>query len=177
MVAARHLSHFGYSPALVIPKLAKAPLFQGLQRQLEQLGLPISTQVPSSEQMESYALVVDGIFGFSFKGWRGSGKDAPYDQAVKQLAELETPVVSIDIPSGWHVEDGPVEPPAISPQMLISLTAPKLCARHFRGESHYLGGRFVTPQLQEHFNLTLPAYPGSEQCVKIIDHDTSSAHL
>lgn len=83
---------------------------------------------------------------------------------------------SIDIPSGWHVENGPqtiedrqssneIQP--IKPELLISLTAPKLCAKHFRGKYHYLGGRFVPPTLQQKYDLNLIAYPGTETCVKI----------
>lgn len=33
----------------------------------------------------------------------------------------------------------------LSPDMLVSLTAPKLCARFFEGRYHYNGGRFVPP--------------------------------
>lgn len=40
----------------------------------------------------------------------------------------------------------------LRPDLLISLTAPKLCARYFRGRHHFLGGRFVTPCV-----LCLPA--------------------
>jgi NAD(P)H-hydrate epimerase len=41
-------------------------------------------------------------------------------------------IVSVDIPSGWHVENGPVGGSSIAPDMLVSLTAPKLAARHFQ---------------------------------------------
>lgn len=80
---------------------------------------------------------------------------------------------SVDIPSGWHVENGPSPPDAetglhaISPDMLISLTAPKLCAKHFHGKYHYLGGRFVPPTLQQKYELNLIEYPGTETCVEI----------
>ncbi|KAG4038735.1 hypothetical protein PC123_g25702, partial [Phytophthora cactorum] len=57
----------------------------------------------------------------------------------------------------------------LEPQMLISLTAPKLCAKFFTGPDkiHYVGGRFVPKSLAEEFNLELPEYPGAEQCVKL----------
>ena len=37
----------------------------------------------------------------------------------------------------------------LEPQMLISLTAPKVCAKYFTGidKSHYVGGRFVPMQV------------------------------
>lgn len=50
---------------------------------------------------------------------------------------------------GWDVENGPPAEDsgvaAIEPCALISLTAPKLCAKHFKGKYHFLGGRFVPP--------------------------------
>lgn len=58
------------------------------------------------------------------------------------------PVVSVDIPSGWHVEEGDVEGDGLRPEMLVSLTAPKRAARLFAGRHHYLGGRFVPPQIR-----------------------------
>jgi NAD(P)H-hydrate epimerase len=44
------------------------------------------------------------------------------------------PIVSVDIPSGWDVESGPVAAAgdALAPDMLVSLTAPKLAAKHFK---------------------------------------------
>ena len=56
------------------------------------------------------------------------------------------PVVSVDIPSGWHVENGDEEGNGVRPDMLVSLTAPKLGAKQFNGV-HYLGGRFVPPAI------------------------------
>ncbi|RMX67184.1 hypothetical protein DD238_002397 [Peronospora effusa] len=57
----------------------------------------------------------------------------------------------------------------LEPQMLISLTAPKVCAKYFTGtgKSHYVGGRFVPMSLAEEFNLELPGYSGVEQCMKL----------
>ena len=31
--------------------------------------------------------------------------------------------------------------------MLVSLSAPKLGAKHFQGRHHYIGGRFIPPQI------------------------------
>lgn len=80
---------------------------------------------------------------------------------------------SIDIPSGWDVENGPTPSTdnkgleAIAPELLISLTAPKLCAKHFNGKYHFLGGIFVPPALQTKYDLNLISYPGTECCVEI----------
>ena len=45
------------------------------------------------------------------------------------------------IPLGLHAGNG------LRPDMLVSLTAPKLGARFFDGRFHYLGGRFVPPAI------------------------------
>ena len=55
----------------------------------------------------------------------------------------------------------------IQPDILISLTAPKLCAKQFRGRHHWLGGRFVPPALAQKYSLNLPEYPGADQVVLI----------
>ena len=69
------------------------------------------------------------------------------------------------IVSGWDVEKP--DPDGLQPEVLISLTAPKLCAKHFKGRYHYLGGRFVPPDLAKKYNLSLPPYPGIEVCQEL----------
>ena len=66
---------------------------------------------------------------------------------------------------GWHVEQG--DPDGIQPEMLVSLTAPKLCTKLFRGKRHYLGGRFVPPDLAKKYQLSIPPYPGTECVVEL----------
>ena len=66
---------------------------------------------------------------------------------------------------GWDVENG--NPEGIQPEFLVSLTAPKKCALLFKGKHHYLGGRFVPPDLAKKYELNLPPYPGSEVCLEI----------
>lgn len=60
-------------------------------------------------------------------------------------------VISVDIPSSWNVETGPPsrdeggqEKAYFEPDALVSLTAPKLGSKWFKGR-HLLGGRFVPP--------------------------------
>lgn len=69
--------------------------------------------------------------------------------------------------SGWDIEAGPPESCAINPEFLISLTAPKKCAKLYKGQYHYLGGRFVPPDLAKKYELNLPPYPGSDSCVEL----------
>lgn len=37
----------------------------------------------------------------------------------------------------------------------------------FRGKRHFLGGRFVPPDLAAKYQLNLPAYPGTEAVVEL----------
>ena len=162
LVAARHLGHFGYSPSIVYPKASSKDLFQRLVSQCRALDVPLSDTLPDALDA-SFDLVLDGIFGFSFKG----SIRAPFDTVVRDLKASSLPILSIDIPSGWHVEDGNVSGEGLEPDALISLTAPKLCAKSFSGKYHFLGGRFVPPGIARKYNLSLPAYPGAEQVVRL----------
>ena len=53
----------------------------------------------------------------------------------------------------------------LDPEVLISILAPKLCAKRFRGKYHFLGGRFVPFDLAKKYDLRLPPYLGTE-CVQ-----------
>ena len=102
-----------------------------------------------------YDFVMDAMFGFGFQG----PLRAPFDSIVESLKGAGVPLMSIDVPSGWHVDKGSADRHSIiykfciahivcefitlvlgnqdgaglEPHVLISLTAPKLCSRHFRG--------------------------------------------
>ncbi|KAB7497644.1 NAD(P)H-hydrate epimerase [Armadillidium nasatum] len=111
---------------------------------------------------KTYAAVVDALFGFSFK----PPVRPLFEPILDALSQTKVPVASVDIPSGWNVETGP--PPdaaSLNPDMLISLTAPKLCSKYFKGRFHYLGGRFVPPKLEEKYELNLPSYEAADQVV------------
>lgn len=176
LVAARHLHHFGYTVSCCYPKRTDKQLYKNLVTQCSTLGVrfleieevlaqPLSTQAD---------VVVDSLFGFSFKGTPRPPFDGLIKAMVKNIddgsdaAALQRPIiVAVDIPSGWDVEQGDVSHSGLSPDMLVSLTSPKFCARYFKGAHHYLGGRFVPPQIVEKYNLKLPEYPGVSQCVRI----------
>lgn len=161
---------FGYEPTILIPKIStSSPLFAGLVAQLQDLDVPFIKDVPSQEAMKKdYDFIIDAIFGFSFDS-KGTIRP-PFDTILSRLKfdpEMP-PILSIDIPSGWDVEKGDVLNLGMKPDTLVSLTAPKLCAKYFTGRNHYLGGRFLPPKVAEQFNLTnLPQYQGSSQIVKI----------
>lgn len=162
LVAARHLAAFGYRPAVVYPKRpARAP-FQGLVRQLGAAGVPVSDAVGGGP----FDVAVDALFGFGFRA--GGGVRAPFDAVLASLGAGGRPVVSVDVPSGWDVESGPVGGGALRPSVLVSLSAPKPCSRAFEGGAHYLGGRFVPPAVARKYGIDgLPPYEGRDQVVRL----------
>lgn len=197
LVAARHLAILGHHCDIYYPKRTEKELYQNLVVQCQSFGEAIRfiENCPSSDAVTAggiYRLIVDALFGFSF---RPPVRES-FLPVIRILTESTVPIaryvlhsisktkknvsklndnsnlsifcLSIDIPSGWDVETGPsAEESSISPELLISLTAPKLCAKYFNGKYHYLGGRFVPPPLQAKYELNLIEYPGTETCVEV----------
>ena len=100
------------------------------------------------------------------------------------LTQSKLPIVSVDIPSGWDVEKGNELGTGLQPDVLVSLTAPKLGVKSFKGR-HFLGGRFIPKfvgryfvgisqltvsfrTMDEKFGLNLPRYPGFTQIVELL---------
>lgn len=197
LVAARHLKMFGYEPDVYYPKRPKKEFFTNLTTQCKRQGVRFietaklrlksaaPTPAPTTDAQQvagqpvtatavapvdfldaarissTYQFVIDAVFGFSFKG---EIRD-PFNDIVDTLKQISVPLISIDVPSGWHVENG--NPEGIQPEILISLTAPKLCAAKFTGKAHYLGGRFIPKSLEDKYHLDLPSFPGHE-CVVLL---------
>ncbi|KAI7951927.1 hypothetical protein MJO28_007611 [Puccinia striiformis f. sp. tritici] len=164
LVAARHLWHFGHKPTVYYPKQTDNQLYKSLLLQCKTLEIPV-IETNISEAMRETDVILDGIFGFSFH----STPRAPFDEPIRLFKQSTVPIVSIDIPSGWDVEAGNTPDQSyFSPDVLVSLTAPKLGVKAFQGR-HFLGGRFVPPGIIKSYNLNLPAYPASDQVVEITD--------
>ena len=166
LVCARHLKMFGYQPLVVYPKRTDKDLYKNLVRQCEQMEIEVIDRMPTTTDKDfPFDLIVDAIFGFGFSGEIRQ----PFSDILKQLKQVEKsiPIVSIDVPSGWDVEKGPNSDDCLQPDCVISLTAPKLCMKHFRGKFHFLGGRFVPAALKEKYQIILPEYSSSEQIVAI----------
>lgn len=165
LVAARHLTHFGYSVTVVLPKLStRHPIFTNLCKQLRDLDVAILAETPTvAEITAGNDVLIDAVFGFSFAG----DVRPPFDQALEAMRGATRPILSVDVPSGWDVDKGNIAGIGVEPDVLVSLTAPKLCARGFSG-AHYLGGRFVPPAIVSKYGLQgLPKFPGAEQIVRI----------
>ena len=175
LVAARHLFHFGYDVSVCYPKRSgREPIYARLVTQLETLGVPFvdaaALTTPDAEERglkKSCDVVLDGVFGFSFAG----SPRAPFDALLELLtpAHDPPPIVAIDVPSGWSVDEGDTSPgkSGVRPDVLVSLTAPKLGSKTFEGAHHFVGGRFLPPKLAAEFGLAPPEYQGANQCARV----------
>uniref|UniRef100_F7IBD6 NAD(P)H-hydrate epimerase n=1 Tax=Callithrix jacchus TaxID=9483 RepID=F7IBD6_CALJA len=120
LVCARHLKLFGYQPTIYYPKRPNKPLFTALVTQCQKMDIPFLGEMPSEPMVidELYELVVDAIFGFSFKG----DVREPFHSILSVLKGLTVPIASIDIPSGAGTQEvgwgrlGPY-PPDFCPQV------------------------------------------------------------
>ncbi len=115
---------------------------------------------------QRYDIIVDAVFGYSFNG----DIRAPFDALLRQLRDLRVErVCAVDVPSGWHVEKGDVHGIGWMPAMLVSLTAPKLCARYFSGAHHFVGGRFVPPAMAARYGISYinTIYRGVSQIARL----------
>ncbi|KAI8957471.1 YjeF N-terminal domain-like protein [Daldinia sp. FL1419] len=163
LVAARHLRHYGYQPAIYYPKRSKNDLYQRLAKQLEDLEVPFVEDF--TEAMKSTDHIVDAVFGFSFSG----EVREPFPAVIRALEDTKLPVTSVDAPSSWNIETGPPESglgSKFNPDVLISLTAPKPLVKYFKGR-HFVGGRFVSPAIAKKYDFEVPDYQGIDQIVEV----------
>eukprot|EP01125_Pyxidicula_operculata_P001106 TRINITY_DN1100_c0_g1_i2.p1 TRINITY_DN1100_c0_g1~~TRINITY_DN1100_c0_g1_i2.p1 ORF type:complete len:176 (+),score=21.93 TRINITY_DN1100_c0_g1_i2:436-963(+) len=162
----RHLHHFGYAVSCCYVKQKDVHPFKGLKLQCLALELPVYNTLPN---LENTNLIVDALFGYSFRPPIRGDFGKLIEQVNKESASRNIPIASLDIPSGWDIEMGPTENGGgiENPDFLISLSAPKMAASYFRGKYHYLGGRFVPGNISTKYNLNLPKFEGSSQFVRL----------
>jgi NAD(P)H-hydrate epimerase len=144
LVAARHLAHFGYSILVVYPSLQKSILknqhYANLVQQCKSMDISIVEVMPSKFSADVY---IDALFGFSFQG----EPREPYASIImNHFVDSQIPVVSVDVPSGWDVDRGDVLGTGFMPNVLVSLTAPKISSKTFVGR-HFIGRSFLKQKM------------------------------
>ncbi|XP_060037865.1 yjeF N-terminal domain-containing protein 3 isoform X2 [Erinaceus europaeus] len=162
LACARHLRVFEYEPSVFYPTRSPEPLHRDLTTQCEKMDIPFLSYLPAEVRLinDAYGLAVDAVLGPCVQP---AAMGAPCARALATLKLLSIPVVSLDIPSGWDPETGAAED-GLRPDVLVSLAAPKRCARGFSGRHHFVAGRFVPDDVRRKFALRLPRYAGTE-CV------------
>nr|XP_051684194.1 yjeF N-terminal domain-containing protein 3 isoform X2 [Oryctolagus cuniculus] len=163
LACARHLRAFEYEPSVFYPTRSLDELHRDLTTQCEKMDIPFLSYLPTEVQLinDAYGLVVDAVLG---PGARPGDVGGPCTRALATLKQLSVPLVSLDIPSGWDAETGAEAEDGLQPDVLVSLAAPKRCARRFSGRHHFVAGRFVPDDVRRKFALHLPGYAGTD-CV------------
>ncbi|KAM9831555.1 yjeF N-terminal domain-containing 3 [Neosynchiropus ocellatus] len=163
LVCARHLRMFEYEPTIYHPKRSSQSLHQDFTVQCEKMDIPFLSYLPTEVQLinDAYNLVIDAMLGPDED--RINIKE-PYSGILVTLKQVKIPIASVDVPSGWDVEEATED--GINPEVLISLTAPKKCAVNFTGK-HFLAGRFLPYDIQKKFELNLPEYPGTDCLIEL----------
>ncbi len=88
----------GYRPEIFYPRRTDKPVLQILAHQCSSLGIPFIDELPPPSVLDGkYNVVLDAIFGFSFKG----NVRPPFDRALDILKQCKIPICSVDVPSGW----------------------------------------------------------------------------
>lgn len=167
LVCGRHLKLFGFNPHVICPVPNYRKCVPNMLEQFKYMEIPILDMLPSKKTLDTeYDILVDAIFGILFKPPIMTGT-FDFERLINDLAKSETSLCCIDVPSGWHVDNGPLNGNALKPELLISLPTPKLCARTFKGKHHFLGGRYIPVQLNKALNLNMPAYPDADCIIRL----------
>lgn len=163
LVCARHLRMFEYEPTIYHPKRSSHSLHQDFTVQCEKMDIPFLSYLPTEVQLinDAYNLVIDAMLGPETDC---ANIKEPYSGILVTLKQIKIPIASVDVPSGWDVEERSQD--GINPEVLISLTAPKKCATSFTGK-HFLAGRFLPYDIQKKYELNLPDFPGTDCLIEL----------
>eukprot|EP00831_Metopus_contortus_P064186 TRINITY_DN5747_c0_g1_i3.p2 TRINITY_DN5747_c0_g1~~TRINITY_DN5747_c0_g1_i3.p2 ORF type:complete len:151 (+),score=9.68 TRINITY_DN5747_c0_g1_i3:197-649(+) len=141
LVAARHLKMYNFQSQIFYPKRPDNELYKAMVTQARYSGVGFLDTLPPAETLaKEYDILVDAIFGFSFKG----DIREPFKTIIQAMGDSKVPICSF------------------TPSALVSLTIPKQCAEHYEGV-HYIGGRFVPEELIKKYGLEIPKYNGGDQ--------------
>jgi NAD(P)H-hydrate repair Nnr-like enzyme with NAD(P)H-hydrate epimerase domain len=161
MVTGRHLLAAGIAVTLWLGKPPQQQ-FEPLISQFRAFGgtVVIGPEYVAQPLSPRPLLVIDALFGFSFKG---PTVREPYRQMLviqEQFQRAGSKVVAVDVPSGWPVDAVSAADlehcvSRVVPDCVISLTAAKPAATLAErlGAKHYLGGNFLPPALAARFGL------------------------
>ncbi|NXI10677.1 YJEN3 protein, partial [Irena cyanogastra] len=175
LVCARHLRSFDYEPTIFYPKRSPDPLHRDFTTQCEKMDIPFLSYLPT--EVTPNPQIPPGVLLFLLRSLPRNSQNPPaYPSSPSLFSSLQIP----KIPLGWAVSPGvpwchacplssgwtagPGGSGDISPDVLVSLAAPKEVARRFQGRRHFLAGRFVPEELQRKFGISPRRYPGSD-CV------------
>jgi NAD(P)H-hydrate epimerase len=158
LVCARRLVGWGVAVDVVLSRTAEAfTSVPGHQLSiLRMMGVPCHV-AEENDAPSSVDLVIDGLIGYSLQG-------APRDAAgdlIRWANQQDSPVLSLDVPSGIDAGSGQVFDPAVRATATLTLALPKVGLRAAGAEGHvgelYLADIGVPPSLFTRPRLDLPA--------------------
>lgn len=119
MVAARRLKIWGADVSLMLSatkgKFRKETIYQFSI--LQKLGIETTDKVPACD------LIVDGMINYDFNNGNPDNKAAA---RIRMINDTETPVLSLDAPSGLDLSTGKPGDPTIKAHSTMTLALPKL---------------------------------------------------
>jgi NAD(P)H-hydrate epimerase len=148
LVCARRLSTWGARVQVVVTHPAESftPVPAHPLDILERMGMPVA-QAEAVNQVESPALIVDGLIGYRLRG-------APHGTVadlIRWANAATAPILALDVPSGVDTTTGAVFDPAIKATATMTLALPKAGLRAPEVESLvgelYLADISVPPSL------------------------------
>lgn len=89
LVCARHLSMMNYKPEIYYPKRTDKELYRNLTHQCELNEIKFLNDCPDDDTAEKYDLIVDALFGFSFK----PPVRETFIPILKVMKNIEKPIV------------------------------------------------------------------------------------
>lgn len=80
------------------PKRTNKELYLNLTKQCQKMDIPFLSFLPSEPQLvaNAYNVIIDAVFGFSFKG----PVKPEFVSVIETMVKSQLPIVSIDVPSG-----------------------------------------------------------------------------
>lgn len=122
MVCARRLAGWGFQVTVCISSIEQLEGVPKLQYTiLTQMGVALQT-IDELDASEPFDLIIDGIIGYSIQGSpRGNGRK----MIEWTLKHNNTPVISLDTPSGLDLNSGVIHHPAVNASATLTLALPK----------------------------------------------------
>ncbi len=96
--AARLLAQHGFPTTVLSLKQPDNPVIVRLAQLCNVFKVSLTDDITRlEEELGKAELIIDAIFGFSFKGEPRS----PYKEVIARLNAVQDRVLSVDVPSGW----------------------------------------------------------------------------
>jgi NAD(P)H-hydrate epimerase len=137
--------------ALVTARLLK-------EKGIDVTVLNTSNYQPSAISYQSFDLIIDALFGFSLKG----DPRSPADKIIEQINCSQTPVLSVDVPSGLDAETGQIMKPTVKATYTVTLGMPKIGLdkhKEYVGKL-YLGDLGIPQKAYQKLDIYTPIFHG-----------------